>query len=98
MFSVGVTDGLLILATVFLAVHLLTDARRMVQVLRLGHNRYHNTGVGIRLTEPHPTRVSITTPDPCPRCRGVEMGIKEAWWEVVTFVALVGHLVMDYVS
>jgi hypothetical protein len=81
--GVDLTDGLLWLAGAFLFVHLLTDARRMVQVLRLRHSR-----------KAHKPRSGI----PCQRCKGVDAGIKEAWWEVATLVALVGHLIFDYIG
>jgi hypothetical protein len=71
------SEELLLLALGFLFIHLLTDARRMVQVLRRRHSKYHGL-------------------DPCPRCEATSAGIKEAWWEVITFVALVGHLIFDY--
>ncbi len=70
-----ITDGLLVVAGVFLIVHLATDARRMVQVLRYQrHVKYHSL-------------------DPCPRCEMVGAGVKEAWWEIITIVALVGHVI-----
>jgi hypothetical protein len=75
-----ISDSLLILAGAFLFVHLLTDARRMVQVLRIKHF-------------PAGHEYSETT---CHRCTKVEEGLKEAWWEVATFVALIGHLAFDY--
>ena len=79
----GVSDALLLLAGAFLAVHLLTDARRMLQVLRLQHSR-----------KAHKPSVSFS----CPRCEGLGAGVKEAWWEVATLVALVGHLAFDYIG
>ena len=79
----GFSDALLILAGTFLALHLLTDARRMLQVLRLQHSRKaHKLGVTFS----------------CTRCEGLGTGVKEAWWEVLTLVALVGHIIMDYVG
>jgi hypothetical protein len=71
------SDGLLILAGAFLFVHLLTDARRMVQVLKYRHFPGAIKGA-------------------CDHCTEVKAGLKEAWWEVATFVALIGHLAFDY--
>jgi len=69
-------DALLVLAGAFLAAHLLTDARRMVQVLGLRHTKYH-------------------TLDPCSRCGALGASIREAWWEIVTLGALVGHFIVS---
>lgn len=78
----GISEALALLATVFLIVHLLTDARRMVQVLRREHKH----------------RQSYSKPPafPCPRCAEWNAGLKEAWWKVATLVALAGHLAFDY--
>ena len=65
------------LAIAFLAGHLVTDARRMIKVLRWGHTRYHDL-------------------NPCPRCKALGAGVKEAWWEIVTLAILIGHVVLDF--
>jgi hypothetical protein len=80
MYIPALTDGLILLAGAFLFFHLLTDARRMVQVLRLEHFQAGHWS---------PT----TTCFKCDRVRG---GVKEAWWEVITLGALVGHLAFDF--
>lgn len=69
-------SALLILASVFLAVHLLTDARRMVQVLRMRHFPDALKGA-------------------CSHCDEFTAGVKEAWWEVATLGALVGHFILS---
>jgi len=71
----SLSDILVVLALVFLSLHLLTDARRMVQVLRTQHTRTM----------------------PCPRCGVAVDTLKEAWWEVLTFIVLVGHITLDYI-
>ena len=76
-----ISELLALVALAFLAIHLLTDARRMVQVLKQRHSR-----------KSHEANVSFG----CLRCKQVGAGIKEAWWEVATFVALIGHIIFDY--
>ncbi len=85
MLSVGMpwSELLALVALAFLAIHLLTDARRMGQVLRLQHSR-----------KGHKKSTDLT----CPRCEMVGAGVKEAWWEIATLVALVGHITFDYVG
>lgn len=84
-----ISDILVVLALVFLGLHLLTDARRLVQVLRTQHSRKAHK---INLIAP------IGQPlMPCPRCGATADTLKEAWWEVLTFIALVGHITLDYI-
>jgi len=70
------SEVLVVLAIVFLGLHLMTDARRMVLVLLRGHT---------------------LAPLSCPRCGAVADTLKEAWWEVLTFIVLVGHITLDYI-
>lgn len=79
----SISEVLVVLALVFLGLHLLTDARRMVQTLRTQHFRkaHKPSGAGLR----------------CPRCGETRDTLKEAWWEVLTFIALGGHITLDYI-
>ena len=79
----GVSEVLVILALVILGLHLLTDARRMIQVLRTRHSRKAH---------------KLSTPGLCcPRCGETSATLKEAWWEVLTFVVLIAHITLDYI-
>ena len=85
----NISEVLVVLALVFLGLHLLTDARRMVLVLRTQHSRKeHKIQLAYPLGE---------EPNLCPRCGAAASTLKEAWWEVLTFVALVGHITLDYI-
>ena len=84
----SISDVLVILALVFLGLHLLTDARRMVQVLRTQHSRKEHK---IQLAYP------LGEPNLCPRCGAAAATLKEAWWEVLTFIVLIGHITLDYI-
>jgi hypothetical protein len=79
-------DALVVLALVFLGLHLLTDARRMVQVLFTRHRRPSSQ---------HPRWPYREAP--CERCEETSDTLKEAWWEVLTFVVLIAHITLDYV-
>lgn len=82
-----VSDVLVVLAVVFLGLHLLTDARRMMQVLRTQHSRKAH-------------KINLAAADNlmrCPRCGATADTLKEAWWEVLTFVVLLGHITLDYI-
>lgn len=81
MLSWFLTDGLLIAAGVFLTVHLLTDARRMVQVLRYQRHATTTTASAHTLL--------------CARCGMIKEGVKEAWWEIATLAALLGHFILS---
>ncbi len=82
-----VSDILIVLALVFLGLHLLTDARRLAQVLKIQHDRkVHRLNL-----------VLPSMPMPCSRCGAWDASLKEAWWEVLTFVVLVGHITLDYI-
>ncbi len=84
----GASEMLVVLAVVFLGLHLLTDARRLVQTLRQGHSRKaHKINLTFRGKGPMP----------CPRCGATATTLKEAWWEVLTFVVLIGHITLDYI-
>ena len=83
----SLSDILVVLALVFLGLHLLTDARRMVQMLKAQHSRSAH-------------RMNLVLPEPvvpCSRCDAVGVSVREAWWEILTFVALVGHITLDYI-
>ena len=83
-----ISEVLVILAIVFLGLHLLTDARRLVQVLRTRHSRKAHK---INLT------CRVKGPMLCPRCGATATTLKEAWWEVLTFVVLIAHITLDYI-
>ena len=78
-----VSEVLVVLALVFLGLHLMTDARRMVQSLRTQHSRKAHK----------PSTPGLL----CPRCEATTNTLKEAWWEVLTFVVLIGHITLDYI-
>jgi hypothetical protein len=80
-------DALAILALVFLGLHLLTDAWRMVLVLL---TRQHKVPSFQHREWPY-------RETPCPRCEETSDTLKEAWWEVLTFFVLIGHIALDYV-
>lgn len=81
------SETLVILALVFLGLHLLTDARRLVQVILTQHSR-----------AAHRQQLTLTKgPTVCPRCLGVDNTLKEAWWEVLTFIVLIAHITLDYI-
>lgn len=82
-----ISEVLVVLAVVFLGLHLLTDARRLVQVLRTKHARKEHK---IQLAMPG-------EPNLCPRCGATAATLKEAWWEVLTFVVLIVHITLDYI-
>lgn len=77
-----IAEATLYFAVVALGLHLLTDARKLVQGLRLSHRSKY-----------HPPRAVETY---CPRCTEIGGLAKEAWWQVLAMVALVAHLSADF--
>lgn len=84
-----ISEVLVVLALVFLGLHLLTDARRLVLTLLTQHSRKAHK---VNLAAPAGTSLM-----PCPRCGVTKDTLKEAWWEVLTFMVLIGHITLDYI-